>query len=83
MNARCRRLRWQCRRALLELDLVLERFLEQDFDQLDSTDLEHFERLLALDDHDLWQLLNGALPNPDPSTEKIIRRLRATGHTTT
>ena len=44
------RLRWQCRRALLELDLVLERFLAHDFDALDEEGLGVLAELLALDD---------------------------------
>jgi antitoxin CptB len=54
------KVRWQCRRALLELDLALERFLEQHFDRLDEEQLAVFEDLLRCDDYDLWALVNGS-----------------------
>ena len=46
------RLRWQCRRGLLELDVVLERFLERYGDQLQGERLASFETLLNYADND-------------------------------
>ena len=41
------RIRWQCRRGLLELDLVLAAFLERQLDRLDAQQLEIFKELLV------------------------------------
>lgn len=41
------RIRWQCRRGLLELDLVLNRFLDQDLAGLAPDQLELFKELLG------------------------------------
>lgn len=49
------RLRWRCRRGMLELDLELERFLQREAGALSAGELRAFECLLALDDAELWQ----------------------------
>ena len=40
------RVRWHCRRGMLELDLVLKRFLEQHFAGLSPLQHAAFKRLL-------------------------------------
>lgn len=69
------RLRWQCRRALLELDLVLERFLARDFDALNEEELAVFAELLALDDYALWALVNGSQPAPHARWQALLARM--------
>ena len=54
------RVRWQCRRALLELDLVFTRFLERHFDRLTDDQLADLDDLLLVEDHDLWAMVNGS-----------------------
>ena len=56
------RVRWHCRRALLELDLVFVRFLERDFDRLTDDQVADLEDLLLVEDHDLWAMVNGSKP---------------------
>lgn len=56
------RVRWQCRRALLELDLVFTRFLEKHFDRLNDDQLADLEHLLRCDDYDIWAMVNGSKP---------------------
>ena len=41
------RIRWRCRRGLLELDLVLSRFIESRFDHLTSAQRGALTRLLS------------------------------------
>ena len=53
------RLRWHCRRGMLELDLVLSAFLERHLDALDPSGIEAFKSLLALPDPDLFDLVMG------------------------
>lgn len=71
------RIRWQCRRALLELDLIFQRFLELQFDQLDETQLVALEELLRTEDHDLWAMVNGSKPCADEGHAAILALLRA------
>jgi antitoxin CptB len=71
--AQADRIRWQCRRGLLELDLVLARFLERHLDNLSGAQLAAFQRLLQYPDNDLWDLASGKMTAPDPETASIIK----------
>ena len=52
------RIRWRCRRGLLELDIVLERFIGQ-YASLNTQQKIIFDELLDLPDTGLWDLLSG------------------------
>lgn len=71
------RLRWKCRRGTLELDLLLQQFLERDYAQLDAPTQHAFEILLEAGDEDLWAMIQGELAPPLPGCETIMLRLRA------
>ncbi|MCF8199265.1 MAG: succinate dehydrogenase assembly factor 2 [Sulfuritalea sp.] len=75
-KARINRLKWHCRRALLELDLVFDRFWERYEENLDEQGEAALERLLELQDHDLWALVSGRVATDDPKIETMIERLR-------
>jgi succinate dehydrogenase flavin-adding protein (antitoxin of CptAB toxin-antitoxin module) len=64
------RLRWQCRRGLLELDIVLERFLEKH-------DPRGLEELLGLPDNDLLDIVMGRSESYEPHLKEVVARLRA------
>ncbi|MEO8859704.1 MAG: succinate dehydrogenase assembly factor 2 [Burkholderiaceae bacterium] len=53
------RLRWRCRRGLLENDLFLERFLRQHGASLTGKRARSLNQLLELSDNDLLDLLLG------------------------
>jgi antitoxin CptB len=53
------RVRWRCRRGMLEMDILLGRFVEQRYAQLDAQQREAFDELLDLADTDLWDLVRG------------------------
>ena len=74
---RNQRLRWHCRRALLELDIVFTRFWAQVGDELDDATALTLERLLAQEDHDLWELVSGRASIDDPQLLELAARLRA------
>jgi len=74
---RIERLRWHCRRALLELDIVFQRFWGEVGDDLDETTLDLMERLLAEEDHDLWELVSGRRQSEDPAQQRLLARLQA------
>ncbi|MDP2822795.1 MAG: succinate dehydrogenase assembly factor 2 [Sulfuritalea sp.] len=75
-KARINRLKWHCRRALLELDLVFDRFWERYETNLDEHGEAALESLLELQDHDLWALLSGREVTDDPQLVAMIERLR-------
>ena len=70
------RLRWQCRRALLELDIVFKRFWERLGDGMDEATEAALARLLEMEDHDLWELISGRGTTDDPQLKGLVERLR-------
>jgi len=71
------RLRWHCRRALLELDIVFQRFWTRLGDEeLDEETATAMERLLEKEDHDLWELVSGRSATDDPRLSGLVERLR-------
>ena len=68
------RLRWKCRRGLLELDLVLQDFLER---HLQEEDVNALNELLELEDNDLWDIVSGRSDRFDARHGGIVARLRA------
>jgi antitoxin CptB len=54
------RMRWRCRRGLLELDIVLGRFVEQRYPQLNDEQRIVFDELLDLPDTQFWDLITGS-----------------------
>ena len=75
-HAQLGRLKWHSRRALLELDIVLERFWAQHGDALDDRSAVALTRLLAFEDHDLWNLVSGRVDADDPELGSFIHLLR-------
>jgi antitoxin CptB len=53
------RVRWRARRGLLELDIVLGRFIEAHYEQLDEAGKQAFEELLDMPDNPLWDMISG------------------------
>ena len=51
------RIRWRCRRGMLELDLILARFLTDKIDTLDESQAQLLDRLLTYPDQDLFDWL--------------------------
>ena len=72
-----KRIRWRSRRGLLELDLVLERFLAGHFATLDERQLQAYRRLLDLPDNDFLDAVDGKAELGDPELMEIIGLLRA------
>ena len=71
------RLRWRCiRRALLELDITLTRFLDNQFENLSEEQKQTFVELADLEDYDLWDLMTGKAESDDPRFEPIVAMLR-------
>ena len=66
------RLRWKCRRGLLELDLVFERIVPT----LTDDEAAAFTALLDLPDNHLWDVVAGRSDEYDPALKAIVARLR-------
>jgi len=70
------RLRWRCRRGLLELDLVLRAFLERGYGRLDGEQRCLFDELLEQPDNDLLDLALGRC-EPELRYRAVVELLRA------
>jgi len=70
------RLRWQCRRGVLELDLLLERFLERHGERLQGEYLALFNILLEYTDDDLLGLIRGRSELTDTRLTEILDWMR-------
>ena len=75
-TAELNRLRWRCRRGLLELDIVLVRFIDQHFGQLTVAEKSEFNALLALPDNDLWDIISGDHPDQLDQERRLLSLLR-------
>lgn len=71
------RLRWQCRRGLLELDYILLNYLETQFSSASASEQQQFVQLLQQQDTNLQTWLMEGQP-PEPEFALIISHLRAT-----
>ncbi len=69
---RLARLKWNCRRGMLELDIILGRYLQDCFRELPETDKKDFENLLACHDQDLFNWLVRKQIPTDPSLVHIV-----------
>lgn len=70
------RLRWACRRGMLELDLLLGNFLEEAFLDLSEEDQAIFTRLLSENDQDLFMWLTGKSLCAEPELHQMILKIR-------
>ena len=71
------RLRWRCRRGMLENDLVLARFLDARGPDLSPAESASLDRLLALADDRLWEVICGTAEPDDPALGPLVACLRA------
>ena len=69
-------LRWQCRRGMLELDFVFERYLNERYQDAPDAEKRMFVELLKVQDQDLLAWLIIGAPPPDERWHGIIRRVR-------
>lgn len=67
-----KRLKWHCRRGMLELDLLLEPFLDDVFLTLDEEDQVRFCKLIESEDQDLFLWFMQAEIPQDPDLARIV-----------
>ena len=73
-------LQWRCRRGLLELDILLHRFLETHYDDLGTRQRDAFAALVEMQDLDLWHLVTADEPVADDPERTHVLAQRATQH---
>lgn len=77
-----RRLSWRCRRGLLELDIVLQRFSEQHLAGLNAEELAVFDHFLEYPDNEFLDVITArtAVPNTAAinaaAMQQVLEKLR-------
>ena len=66
---------WRCRRGMLELDLVLKKFITHNHEKLSDNELNDFLKLMELEDPVLFNLLVTKTAMPDKSLERIVQSI--------
>ena len=67
-----KRIRWQCRRGMLELDIMLSHFLDNGYEQLSLEQKEIFKKMLSLEDDQLYRWFMGYEPCQDPKMKPVV-----------
>ncbi|MDB2356295.1 MULTISPECIES: succinate dehydrogenase assembly factor 2 [unclassified Pseudoalteromonas] len=67
------RIRWACRRGMLELDVLFMPFVEEAFDSLSAKQQAVFQRLLEADDPDLFAWFMGHQPCKDAELNEMVQ----------
>ena len=70
--------RWQCRRGMLELDLLLNNFIDKKVESLTNQQKQSFELLLSYPDQTLLDLLLGNSVSSDPLISTIVQKIQST-----
>ncbi|WP_375087950.1 FAD assembly factor SdhE [Shewanella youngdeokensis] len=70
------RVRWACRRGMLELDVLFQPFVEQHYEAMPDTDKNTFVRLLECEDPELFAWFMGHQVCQDPEFAQMIVRVR-------
>ncbi|CAM4450460.1 succinate dehydrogenase assembly factor 2 [Shewanella livingstonensis] len=70
------RVRWACRRGMLELDILLQPFIESQYEAMSDDDKTTFIRLLECEDPELFAWFMGHEQCQDPLLAQMIIKVR-------
>ncbi|HEY7987089.1 MAG TPA: succinate dehydrogenase assembly factor 2 [Methylophilaceae bacterium] len=76
MSIEMQRMQWRCRRGLLELDIVLGRFVSQCYEHLTADQLRIFNDLLDYTDNELLDLIITRTQSPDAEVQELVLLMR-------
>lgn len=75
-NESMSRLRWRCRRGMLELDLLLQGFVDSGYTALNESEQDLFTQLLELPDQELFENLMGVNEPEKKEFSHVIAKIR-------
>lgn len=70
------KVRWRCRRGMLELDVMLQSFCDAAYSTLAAPKQQLFEELLEAEDQDLHRWLVGSEACSNPKWQDLILVIR-------
>jgi len=71
------RMRWKCRRGMLELDLLLRDFLDSGYRDLDEAGQQLLDRMLDYPDAVLLEWLMGRIRPTDKDVAQLVDKIRS------
>jgi len=71
------RVRWRCRRGLLELDILLGRFVDAHYASLNESELQVFDELLDMADNPLWDTISGKLEVTKIEHQALFEKIKS------
>ena len=75
MNELKKKILWQCRRGLWELDAIFIPFVENNFDYLEENEITNFQRLLEYEDIEIFDILVNKKSFEDATLQPIIQKI--------
>lgn len=69
-------LRWRCRRGMLELDILLNQFINNDYSKLGVEEKNVLDRMLDYPDQLLFDLFLGHMESSDNSVTDLVKTIR-------
>ena len=75
MNELEKKIIWQCRRGLWELDAILIPFVESNFSSLEEEEINNFRKLLAYEDIEIFDILVNKKAFDDEDLNSIISKI--------
>ncbi len=70
------KLRWRCRRGMLELDIIFNDFIEKHYTSLSEAQKEILNQLLDYPDQLLFDLFLGHMQSSDNSVSDLVQTIR-------
>jgi antitoxin CptB len=77
MGGEIGKLRWRCRRGMRELDVLLSRYLDEEYRTAGPLQQEAFRRLLEIPDPVVHAYLLGRETPPDAALAALLARITA------
>mgnify|MGYP001326548064 FL=1 len=71
------RILWRCRRGIKEMDIVLQDFIKDSYDELNNENKSAFSKLLEEQDLDILNWVLGKDKPEDAALIEIIKKIRS------
>ncbi len=77
MSEKKSRILWRCRRGIKEMDIVLQDFIKNSYDELNNENKSAFSKLLEEQDLDILNWVLGKEKPEDKTLIEIIKKIRS------
>ena len=77
MSEKKSRILWRCRRGIKEMDIVLQDFIKNSYDELNNENKSAFSKLLEEQDLDILNWILGKDKPEDTELIEIIKKIRS------